>query len=203
MELNYKQIDALKEISNIGVGHAANSFSSLINKAVLISVTELNIVEYERLSEMFGDPNEIVTCILFNISGDLDAKVILLFPYKHALLLIDLMLGNKLGETTQLTPMGRSVIKEVANILTGSYLNPFQQMLGFSSKMTIPGMETDLAGAVLTTLDISDDMMSGNERIFFLKTKMDFSIKDKLEVFFLLIPKGNTVNNILHKLQIV
>ncbi len=202
MELTANQMDALRELSSIGVGHAATAFSKMINRKVIISLTELNAIKYEVLCEAMGDPSNIITCVLFNVAGDIDAKIVIILPFKDSLRLIDIVLGNK-KNTTHFTSMGKSVVKEVANILTGSYLTPFQEMLGFKSKMTIPGMEIDIAGAILSTLDLGEDVMHGAEDILLLKTKMDFSETEELRIDFLLVPKLGTIQSILDKVSII
>ena len=48
-KLNNIQIDALKEIGNIGAGNAATSLSTLLNKRINMTVPNIFILPFPRL----------------------------------------------------------------------------------------------------------------------------------------------------------
>ncbi|MEG0339829.1 MAG: chemotaxis protein CheC, partial [Oscillospiraceae bacterium] len=55
-ELNSMQLDVLREIGNIGTGNAATSLSSMLQKAVNITVPTISILEYKQVTDLLGGP---------------------------------------------------------------------------------------------------------------------------------------------------
>ncbi|TET22186.1 MAG: hypothetical protein E3J78_03315, partial [Candidatus Cloacimonadota bacterium] len=63
-QLNERQLDSIKEISNIGSGHAATALSQLTKKKVMVSVPEVKVLKVEQLPSLFPEAEEIVVGIL-------------------------------------------------------------------------------------------------------------------------------------------
>ena len=56
----YNQLDALKEVENIGAGHAATALSQMTNRRIMISVPKISVTRLEDVAELLGDPREVV-----------------------------------------------------------------------------------------------------------------------------------------------
>ena len=55
-KLGEEEMDVLKELGNIGTGHAATSLSKLLNKDVYLSVPKVKVGEIKNLRrELFGE----------------------------------------------------------------------------------------------------------------------------------------------------
>src|SRR2546429_187476 len=96
-DLKALQIDALREVANIGAGHAATALSQLTNRRIMISVPQINIARLEEVPDLLGHPQEGVAPVLMHMLGDLTRRTPLLFPESvgrrvggHFLLLPDL-----------------------------------------------------------------------------------------------------------------
>src|SRR5207247_11249951 len=79
-DLKALQIDALREVANIGAGHAATALSQLTNCRVMISVPQINIARLEEVPELLGDPQDVMAAVLMHMLGDLTGRTLLLFP---------------------------------------------------------------------------------------------------------------------------
>src|SRR2546422_907575 len=79
-DLKELQIDALREVANIGAGHAATALSQLTNRKIMISVPQINIVRLEEVPDLLGNPQDVVTAVLMHMLGDLTGRTLLLFP---------------------------------------------------------------------------------------------------------------------------
>ena len=55
-DLKALQLDALREVANIGAGHAATALSQLTHRRIMISVPEINIARLEEVPGLIGDP---------------------------------------------------------------------------------------------------------------------------------------------------
>src|SRR5437016_14666247 len=78
-DLKALQLDALKEVANIGAGHAATALSQLTHRRIMISVPEINIARLEDVPGLIGDPQEGVAAVLMHMLGDLTGRILLLF----------------------------------------------------------------------------------------------------------------------------
>ena len=57
LELTPEQLDILKELGNIGAGHAITALSELIEDRVDVSLTAVNIIPFWIIPDLFEDPN--------------------------------------------------------------------------------------------------------------------------------------------------
>lgn len=151
-ELTPAQLDALKEVGNIGAGHAATALSQLVGKKIYITVPEVRILTYSEIPKLTGDPNGLIAGLVLNILGDATGKILVLFPRTSALHLADILLKQEPGSTQVLNEMGHSAIKEAGNILTGAYLAALNEFLGLLLLISVPNLVFDVAGAVLASV---------------------------------------------------
>src|SRR6266568_708487 len=108
-DLKALQLDALKEVANIGAGHAATALSQLTHRRIMISVPEINIARLEDVPGLIGDPQEVVAAVLMHMLGDLTGRTLLLFPEPVGRQLCDMLLKRPLG-TTQVFETGCAAI---------------------------------------------------------------------------------------------
>src|SRR5207244_7927441 len=101
-DLKALQIDALREVANIGAGHAATALSQLTNRRIMISVPQINISRLEEVPGLLGDPQEVVAAVLMHMLGDLTGRTLLLFPETVRRKLYDMLLRRPSGTTTVL-----------------------------------------------------------------------------------------------------
>src|SRR6201988_4700530 len=96
-DLKTLQIDALKEVANIGAGHAATALSQLTHRRIMISVPEINIARLEDVPGLLGDPQEVVAAVLMHMLGDLTGRTLLLFPEPVGRKVCDMLLKPPVG----------------------------------------------------------------------------------------------------------
>lgn len=160
--LNALQLDALKELGNIGAGNAATALSQILNKKVDMSVPRVKVYPIDEIPDLFGGSENIVVGVLLRMFGDMQGSLMFLLDEDSAKKLITMMMGEEVTDLTSELPM--SAIMEVGNIISSSYLNS----LSFFSKLTIipstPAFAYDMAGAILGTIlfeisEVSDQVL--------------------------------------------
>ena len=161
--LNPLQLDALKELGNIGAGNSATALSQIISKKIDMSVPRVKVYSIYEIPELFGGSENIVVGVLLRMFGDMQGSLMFLLDEESARkLLSDMMLGQEVGNLTDELPM--SAMMEVGNIISSSYLNA----LSFFSNLTIipstPAFAYDMAGAILGTIlyevsELSDQVL--------------------------------------------
>lgn len=186
-DLKELQLDALKEVANIGAGHAATALSQLTDRRIMINVPEIEITRLEDVPQTFGDPEAVVAAVLMHVLGDLTGRTLLLLPEENARLLCDLLIRRPAGTTATIGQLEESSLKEAGNILSGAYLNALSDFMGMMLLPSVPSLVVDLSGAVLTTAFLN----FGQDRdfVFCVETNFHFTEAGKtLTGHFLLLP---------------
>jgi chemotaxis protein CheC len=137
-DLKESQLDAMREVANIGAGHAATALSQMTNRKIMITVPRVNVRPLEEACDMVGLPDDVVAAVLMHMMGDLTGRALLLFPERSARTLCDLLLRRELGTTAEFAPMEQSALKEAGNILGSAYLNALSDFMGMMLVPSIP-----------------------------------------------------------------
>jgi CheY-specific phosphatase CheX len=93
------QVDALREVANIGAGHAATALSQMTGATIMISVPRINVARLEDVSPQITSPEEPVAAVLMHMLGDLTGRTLLVFPRPTAIRLAELMLRRPQGSS--------------------------------------------------------------------------------------------------------
>ena len=194
------QLDALKEVANIGAGHAATALSQMINSTIMISVPTINVSRLEEVPPQVSAPEEPVAAVLMHMLGDLTGRTLLVFPQRVAIRLAELMLHRPSGSSKELGALEQSAIKEAGNILSGAYMNALSDFMGLMLLPSPPSLAVDMTSAVLTTAYLQ----FGTDRDFVFCVESEFQIKDSTEQlsgFFLLLPDVASLHAILRAVK--
>ena len=92
-DLNDMHIDALREIGNIGAGNAASSLAMMLADQIDISVPTVRILEYERVMEELGGPEQMIVGLLLCLEGDVNGMIMFLLHQNFANKLVGSLLG--------------------------------------------------------------------------------------------------------------
>ncbi|MCK4507829.1 MAG: chemotaxis protein CheC [Desulfuromonadales bacterium] len=196
-ELNNVQLDALKEISNIGMGHAATALSQMIGQTVRLRVPHVTVTEISQVPEHLGGAEKLMVGITLQILGDARGSIMLLFPQESAHRLLCSLLGHQ-GKTLIMNEMAVSALKEVGNILASAYLSALGSLLNKTLIPSVPLLAYDMAGAVidyvLIELSQSSDLALMVETDFAGEPGQDLAIKGH----FFLLPDPATLDIFLN-----
>lgn len=192
--LNSTEVDALREIGNIGAGNAATSLAQLLNRKISMSVPRAGLVPFAEIVHLVGNEEDLVACVDTRVSGPAPACVLFILQGQSAYYLVDMLLGRQSGETTQMGEMERSTLAEVGNILTGSFLAAFAQMTQIQFVPEVPALALDMLGAVLTTALVTSGYFS--EQVLVIETTF-FNEQDSINGHFFLVPQEGALKTIL------
>lgn len=190
-------IDALQEISNIGLGNAATALAELLDRKVDISVPKATFLEIEQVYALVGGLEEVVACVNLGVEGDVPGTVMFLFAEESTYKLVDMLMGQKAGTTCQLDAMGQSAVMEIGNVLTGSFLNAIGGMTGLSFQATVPMFAIDMLGAIL-----SASLVAGghwDDKVMLIET-LFFQEQDQIRGHFFLMPEAGALNRLFEAL---
>ena len=146
MEYTDQELDALRELANIGSGTAGTALSSMLGRPVDISVPRALALPLADAVDAAGDAEQPATGVVIPLQGDLQGTVLLLFDGDDAATLCSL-----LGVEPD-SDVGLSALGEIGNILGTSYIQALGQMTGLTLEPTPPHVATDMLGAIVATV---------------------------------------------------
>lgn len=200
--LKAHQLDALREVANIGAGHAATALSQMIGETIMISVPTINVAPLEDVPPQVAAPEEPVAAVLMHMLGDLTGRTLLVFPRKTALRLAGLLLRRPTdSDAPTFTEMQQSAIKEAGNILSSAYMNALSDFMGMMLLPSPPSLAVDMSTAVLTTTYLQ----FGSDRDLVFCVESEFLMNDtaeRLRGFFLLLPDTASLQAILKAVRV-
>ncbi len=56
-------MDILKEIGNIGAGHAATALSKLLNKRIEMTIPDVRIISFDEMMDIVGGADNVVAAV--------------------------------------------------------------------------------------------------------------------------------------------
>lgn len=151
-DINSLKLDVLREIGNIGAGHAATSLSKLLNKKIDMKVPDVQIVTFDEMMEMAGGADNIVAGVFLRIEGDVPGSMFFILPLEQAAKLVQDMIGDP-SITLAKPPydeLSMSALQELGNILSGSYLSSLSDFTKLSLYPSVPALAIDMVGAIVT-----------------------------------------------------
>lgn len=192
--LTDNQKDALKEIGNICSGNAATALSQLVNKKVSIVVPDILFMPLERVPQVVGGPDKLVTGLLLRALGDIPGTLLFVFSQRDALLVASLITRKPISDNSVMGDIERSALKEIGIVLSSAYLGALSTFVGMGLVPTVPELIVDMAGAMIDYILIE---LSCSSR-FALLIKSEFQEKSySVTGHFFLIPDPNALEIIL------
>jgi chemotaxis protein CheC len=145
------QLDALREVGNIGAGTAATALSTLLGAPVAMAVPRARVLPLERIPREVGGDDELVAAVLLGVTGEAPGHMLLTMGLASARAITAALLGRPAGDPGDpaLDEMELSALQEVGNILTSAYLGALTSLTGLRLEPTPPALGVDLSDALL------------------------------------------------------
>ncbi|MCX7922398.1 MAG: chemotaxis protein CheC [Clostridia bacterium] len=187
-DLNNLQLDVLREIGNIGAGNAATALAKMLNKKVDMDIPKVKILEFKEVTDILGGAESQVIGILLNVTGDITGNIMFILDYFAAQVLVNMLMYKPINDFNGFSELEFSALKEIGNILAGSYLSALSCLTNMKILPSVPDIAIDMAGAILsvpaiefgkigdTVLYIETEFCEGSTKVvgdFFLVPDID------------------------------
>jgi chemotaxis protein CheC len=191
LALSEMQIEAMKEVGNIGAGHAATALSEMLDEPVQIGTPTVEILPFSDLANRVSHAGRIVTAVHFHVFGDAPAQIVVLFDEAQVLGFVKIFMDHA-GEAAISPQIVESTVKEVANIIGGAYLSALTSLTGITLIPSVPTVSTGTAeSAFLALMNVPAD-----QDVFYVQTGFE---KDRplIQGEFILIPEPTSIGPLL------
>lgn len=192
--LNSFQLDALKEVSNIGAGNSATALSVLLDTKIDMTIPNLNLIEFSNLLNNYKE--NTVVAVLVKVLDDIEGSVLYIFEEKIALKIISKL---TLKEEYTLDEMGKSVIGEIGNIIASSFMNAIAEFTKLKAIASVPAVVNDMLSAILSSAFLEtgqyEDYVLDIETLFKGEGEYDY-----IQGHFYFVPAPGSLEKILEAL---
>lgn len=185
------QLDALREVANIGSGTAGTALSSLLGRPVDLSVPTVLALPLDEAVKALGEAEAEVVAVVIPIFGDMDAIVVLLFTHEAAATLCSLLGVDADSE------VGRSALSEIGNILGTTYVGAVEAMTGLRLEPRPPQALADMLGAIVST--VLTHVAGAGEIALVMDSDLQVE-GEACELSFVLVPSDEGVSELLTRL---
>ena len=157
MSVSAEEIDALRELINIGVGRAAGALNDMVGAHVQLHVPSVRLVSLADIGETTKSiAGQKLAAVRLDFSGEIQGTARLVFPADSASKLVTLLTGEELG-TPDLDSLRAGTLTEVGNILLngvmGSISNVLERHVSYQLPTYSEETPEDLAEAVRLQAD--------------------------------------------------
>ncbi len=152
LTLTELQRDALKEVGNIGAGHAATALSQLLNATVKLSEPTIDVLKYRDLATRIGHGDRPVAALHMYVRGEAPGQMIVLFDRDQALDFVNVFIKRIIGDIQIFDSIVDSTLKELGNIIAGSYLTALISLTGVNLLPSVPTLSYGTIQAAFRTL---------------------------------------------------
>ena len=198
--LSERQLDALREVANIGAGHAATALSTLTRHRVGITVPKVFVAPFEDVADELGRPERLVS-VSMGLLGDLRGRCLFLLREGEARALSDYLLGRDVGTATELDEMETSSLREAGNILGGAFTAALGEMTGMLLLLSVPALSYHELHQ-----DGIDEVLAGeHDHRLALSVQTEFHVDSKNETpfgYFVVLTDAAGVEAILTALRV-
>ena len=188
--------DVLKEIGNIGAGNATTALASLLQSKVDMKVPQVMMLEFKDVGTLLGGEEQELAAAYLVVEGDINGSILFLIKKETAMMIAKKLLGDYCGD--DLGEMECSAVKEVSNIITGSYLNAIATLTGLTIYPSVPDLAVDMAGAILSVPAIQFGIMG--DKILLIQSQLTNEIE--MDGYFIMVPEPESYVKILTSLGI-
>ena len=198
--MSSERFDALREVANIGAGHAATALSTLTSTRIMISVPMVNVVPPGDFVPEIAAGEEVVA-VQMAMSGSIKGRTVFLLPVAAGLRLAERMLCRKRGSSASLGELEQSALNEAGNILAGAYLTALSEFLQMRLMLSPPTLST---GDTMQVLDaFGEHAPRADAPILCVETEffLDESAEN-LQGFFLLVPDSDAFDAIFRAVRV-
>lgn len=199
--VNSMYIDVLKELGNIGAGNATTAIASMLNLTIDMKVPKVELKAVEDLGGAICPEEETIVGIFLEVQHDISGSMMFLMRLDSAHYLVDRLMGG-MGTSSSseegFSEMELSAMKEIGNIIAGSYLSALSTMTNLVITPSVPYIAVDMAAAILSVPAIQFGQFGDNA----LLIETEFGDQVMMQGYFILLPDEDSYDKILQSLGI-
>ncbi|WP_034552198.1 chemotaxis protein CheC [Carnobacterium funditum] len=195
-EYSALELDALKEVINIGGGNAATSLSQLIDKPVNMTVPIIEMLDYSEVYEQIMPEDAVVKAVMIRMFGDADGMFLFTVDQAASESIVKMMMPVGIEYSEQLAD---SALQELVNILVHSFLNAMIKLLDIHLLTSVPLLTKDMFGAIMSSVYLEQGQYE--ESVMIIKNEFYYA-GDRLESSLYFVPQPGILEKMFELLGV-
>ena len=197
MEINERYVDVLREIGNIGAGNATTAIASMLSIRVDMNVPKVELLEVSKLGACICPEDEIIVGIFLELQLDIEGSMMFLMRMDSAHYLVNKLMMRDESYKEEFDEMDLSALKEIGNIIAGSYLSALSGLTNLAISPSIPYLAVDMAASLLSVPAI--EFGQYGDQALLIET--EFGDDVMINGYFILMPDQGSYDKILKGLE--
>jgi chemotaxis protein CheC len=199
--LSPARLDALKEVANIGAGHAATALSLMTGARIMIDVPTVSVGQLSELMPAIAAPDAPLVSVMMDMHGSLNGQTLLALPLVTGHRLADLLLRRERGGTGDgFDQLEQSALKEAGNILGGAYMTALSEFLEMQLMPSPPRLRIATASEIL---EDCNSLLIADYAVCCVETEFSFEeVGERFRGFFLLLPDPDSFSTIFRAVRL-
>ena len=196
--VNEMYMDVLKELGNIGAGNATTAIAGMLGTSMSMKVPKVLLVDATKIGDAICPEEETIVGIFLEVEQDISGSMMFLMKIPAAHFLVNKLMGRAPEYNEPFDEMGLSAMKEIGNIIAGSYLSALSTLTNLRIKPSVPYIAVDMAASILSVPAVQCGQYGDNA--LFIET--EFGNEVMMNGYFILMPDPDSYDNILSALGI-
>lgn len=164
-EQEKENLEIFLELGSIGAGHAATALSAVLQQPVNIEVPKILTVPSHLLPKYYKRHDTPTEAVYLQLLESYGCDILLMIELSEAKKIASMM--TMVASIDEVDPeMEASAIRELANILIGSFLTAISDFSGVKLMPTTPQSIVDSFDAIMDNFIVKQSLNPGNAMIF-------------------------------------
>ena len=197
-QVNDMYLDVLREIGNIGAGNATSAIANMLGMKIDMNVPSIRLMEVSQLGMAVGAEDETIVGIFLEVETDIEGSMMFLLDIPSARYLVNKLMMTNEPDDQPFGEMELSALKEIGNIIAGSYLSALSSLTNLVITPSVPYIAVDMAASILSVPAIEFGQYGDNALLIQTEICADVAING----YFILMPEQDSYEKILTSLGI-
>ena len=135
--ISHEQLEAIKELCNIGVGKGAAVLNAMLSTHISLNVPFIKIVSGKDFrQELRTFAKSTISAVELSFEGNISGAAQLLFPTETASSLVSILVEDE--DDVDMDALRAGTFCEVGNIVLNGVMGSISNILGFSFEYSVP-----------------------------------------------------------------
>ena len=198
LNITKNQLDALREVGNIGSGNAATALAQFLNRKIDMTVPNAAIMDLDDIPNLVGGPKQTILGVFLRIMGEISGRFLLFIPENTSIKMLRYLIPEcKIESLTNIDEIESSCLREIANILAGAFLNALSVLTKTTMLNSLPYLSFDYSGAIID--NVVADMTAVSDKVLMMETSL-IEEKENLLLHIFILPAPNSLELLLDRI---
>ena len=191
-QVNDMYLDVLREIGNIGAGNATSAIANMLGMKIDMNVPSIRLMEVSQLGMAVGAEDETIVGIFLEVETDIEGSMMFLLDIPSARYLVNKLMMTNEPDDQPFGEMELSALKEIGNIIAGSYLSALSSLTNLVITPSVPYIAVDMAASI--------EFGQYGDNALLIQTEICADVA--INGYFILMPEQDSYEKILTSLGI-